>query len=100
MKHASTGGPRTATTETFETSFPSSHKIQTTVEHDGFELSVPGRRVHLTGAEPPLDLYDTSGPQGHAAPSPSCASPGSTGGSGIPPTTGTARRCTTPGAGS
>ncbi len=67
MKHASTGGPSTATTEALETSFPSSHKILTTVEHDGFELPVPRRRVHLTGDEPPLDLYDTSGPEGHAA---------------------------------
>jgi len=30
------------------------------VEQDG--LSVPFRRIHLSGGEPPLDIYDTSGP--------------------------------------
>ncbi len=54
----------TKTRETFETSFPSSHKIQTTVEHGGFTLDVPKRRIHLTGEEPALDVYDSSGPQG------------------------------------
>ena len=49
----------------FETSFPSSHKIHVAVEHEGVVLQVPKRRVHLTGDEPPLDLYDTTGPQGH-----------------------------------
>jgi len=54
------------TTPALETSgLPSSHKVFATVEHDGFTLEVPRRRVHLTGGEPPLDLYDTSGPQGH-----------------------------------
>ena len=51
--------------ETFEESFPNSHKIQTPVEHDGFTLRVPKRRVHLTGEEAPLDVYDSSGPQGY-----------------------------------
>jgi len=48
-----------------EQSFPSSHKVHVAVEHEGLVLQVPKRRVHLTGDEPPLDLYDTTGPQGH-----------------------------------
>src|SRR5689334_6580517 len=38
--------------------FPSSEKVY--VQQDG--LSVPMRRIHLTGGEAPLDVYDTSGP--------------------------------------
>ncbi len=38
--------------------FPASEKVY--VEQDG--LSVPFRRIHLSGGEPPLDVYDTSGP--------------------------------------
>ena len=41
--------------------FPASEKIY--VETDG--LQVPVRRIHLSGGEPPFDVYDTSGPQGH-----------------------------------
>src|SRR5262245_51122371 len=41
--------------------FPSSQKVY--VEEDG--LSVPVRRITLSGGEPPFDVYDTSGPQGH-----------------------------------
>jgi phosphomethylpyrimidine synthase len=41
--------------------FPASEKVL--VEEDG--LRVPVRRIHLTGGEPPFDVYDTSGPQGH-----------------------------------
>ena len=48
-----------------EESFPSSHKVHVAVEHEGVVLQVPKRRVHLTGEEAPLDLYDTTGPQGH-----------------------------------
>jgi len=47
-----------------EVSFPSSHKVYVEREHDGFPLRVPKRRIHLTGGEPALDVYDTSGPQG------------------------------------
>eukprot|EP00897_Mesotaenium_endlicherianum_P002781 jgi/Mesen1/2530/ME000161S01584 len=32
-------------------------------ESTGSVLQIPFRRVHLTGDEPPVDLYDTSGPQ-------------------------------------
>ncbi len=41
--------------------FPSSEKVY--VEQGG--VSVPMRRIHLTGGEAPFDVYDTSGPQGH-----------------------------------
>jgi len=53
-----------ASSETFEQCFPSSHKTYTEVEHDGFSLRVPKRRIHLSGEEAPLDVYDSSGPQG------------------------------------
>jgi phosphomethylpyrimidine synthase len=43
------------------TGFPASQKVY--VEQDG--LSVPMRRIELTGGEQPFDVYDTSGPQGH-----------------------------------
>ncbi len=42
--------------------FPSSHKVTTTLVHDGLALHVPKRRIHLSGGAPPLDVYDTSGP--------------------------------------
>jgi phosphomethylpyrimidine synthase len=48
-----------------EQSFPSSHKVWTEVRHGGSVLRVPARRIHLSGNEPPLDVYDPSGPQGH-----------------------------------
>ncbi|MCB9906593.1 MAG: phosphomethylpyrimidine synthase ThiC [Planctomycetes bacterium] len=51
------------TIESFETSFPSSHKIYTEVQHGGWTLRVPKRRIHLSGGEAPLDVYDTTGPQ-------------------------------------
>ena len=47
-----------------EVSFPSSHKVYTTVQHGETELRVPKRRIHLAQDEPPLDVYDSSGPQG------------------------------------
>ncbi|MEC7232008.1 MAG: phosphomethylpyrimidine synthase ThiC [Planctomycetota bacterium] len=50
--------------EPFEVSFPSSHKIHERVEWNGHELLVPKRRIHLTNDDPPVDVYDTSGPQG------------------------------------
>src|SRR3954469_4545375 len=40
------------------TSFPSSQKIE-----EG-ELKVPARVITLGGGEPPLKVYDTTGPQG------------------------------------
>ncbi|NOT29506.1 MAG: phosphomethylpyrimidine synthase ThiC [Planctomycetes bacterium] len=46
--------------------FPRSHKAQLELEHGEHVLRVPKRRVHLTNGEQ-LDLYDTSGPEGHDA---------------------------------
>ena len=46
------------TTTSFEASFPSSHKIVERIEHDGFMLEVPKRRIHLTGGEPPRSGSD------------------------------------------
>jgi phosphomethylpyrimidine synthase len=42
-------------------SFPSSQKVE-----EG-ELQVPARVITLSGGEPPLKVYDTTGPQGHDA---------------------------------
>ena len=50
--------------EPFETSFPSSHKAFEEIEHGGHTLRVPRRRIHLSNDDPPVDVYDTSGPQG------------------------------------
>ncbi|CAI5985670.1 unnamed protein product [Closterium sp. NIES-64] len=49
----------------FEECFPSSTKEYRDVVHEetGTVLRVPFRRVHLSGEEPPFDVYDTSGPQ-------------------------------------
>lgn len=49
----------------FEECFPSSTKESREIVHPetGAVLRVPFRRVHLSGGEPPFDLYDTSGPQ-------------------------------------
>lgn len=46
--------------------FPSSTKEYTSVTHEPTDekLYIPCRRVHLTEPEAPVDLYDTSGPQG------------------------------------
>lgn len=58
--------PNFAKSPLFEECFPSSTKHFNEVTHEGTntKLYVPCRRVHLTGEEPPVDLYDTSGPQG------------------------------------
>src|SRR2546422_3841492 len=46
----------------FTTAFPNSTKIHV----DGSEgVRVPMREIALSGGEPPLRVYDTSGPQGH-----------------------------------
>ncbi|MCP3916345.1 MAG: phosphomethylpyrimidine synthase ThiC [bacterium] len=50
--------------EPLEASFPSSHKIALPVEHGGFTMQVPKRRIHVSAGEPPVDVYDSSGPQG------------------------------------
>jgi len=50
----------------FQQCFPNSTKETSRVVHkeSGHELWVPHRRVHLSGDEVPVDLYDTSGPLG------------------------------------
>ncbi len=45
---------------------PRAHKAYRELAHGEHVLSVPQRRVHLTNGEA-LDLYDTSGPEGHDA---------------------------------
>jgi phosphomethylpyrimidine synthase len=40
--------------------FPASEKVYV----EAGDLRVPVRRIHLSGGEPPFDVYDTSGPQG------------------------------------
>src|SRR5688572_18411749 len=54
---------------TFAEAYPNSKKIydETFVEtlHGRIPLCVPLRQVSLGGGEPPVRLYDTSGPQGH-----------------------------------
>jgi len=52
------------TQKPLEESFPSSHKVWSEVRHGEFTLRVPARRIHLSGNEAPLDVYDPSGPQG------------------------------------
>ncbi|MFN0243522.1 MAG: phosphomethylpyrimidine synthase ThiC [Planctomycetota bacterium] len=47
-----------------EASFPSSHKVHRELDHDGHHFMVPARRIHLSSGEAPVDVYDTSGPQG------------------------------------
>lgn len=50
---------------TFEQCFPNSTKEFKEAVHEptGTVIHVPFRRVHLSGDEPYLDIYDTSGPQ-------------------------------------
>ena len=59
--------PQPATT--YADAFPSSQKVyeEQTIATPGGDvrLRVPVREVALTGGEPPVRLYDTSGPQGH-----------------------------------
>ena len=55
----------------FASAYPNSRKVyeerNATLSADGtaVALHVPLREVTLTGGEPPVRLYDTSGPQGH-----------------------------------
>ncbi len=60
----SKSAPDSSAGETLE--FPRSHKIYRRVMHNGHELAVPARRIHLDGAPGTLDVYDTSGPAGFA----------------------------------
>jgi phosphomethylpyrimidine synthase len=45
----------------FSAAFPNSRKVYV----DAGDLRVPMREIALGGGEPPLRVYDTSGPQGH-----------------------------------
>jgi phosphomethylpyrimidine synthase len=47
----------------FANAFPASTKVYVTGECAGARLAVPMREVALSAAEPPLQVYDTSGPQ-------------------------------------
>ena len=51
--------------ETFEESFPNSEKVYKEVWHDERVLRIPERRIHLDGGSGQIDVYDTTGPQGH-----------------------------------
>src|SRR5262245_28530923 len=44
------------------TGFPASEKIYVEADGPGGAVKVPFRRIHLSGGEPPLDVYDTQGP--------------------------------------
>jgi len=44
-----------------ETAYPGSRKVYV----EGRRVRVPMREITLSGGEPPLRVYDTSGPQGH-----------------------------------
>src|SRR5688572_14399718 len=40
-----------------------SHRVHQVLRHNGHELQVPARRVHLEGGQAHIDLYDCSGPE-------------------------------------
>ena len=46
----------------FSGAYPSSRKVYV---DGGQGVRVPMREISLTGGEPPLRVYDTSGPHGH-----------------------------------
>jgi phosphomethylpyrimidine synthase len=54
--------PSTPPASSFESAFPHSRKVHLE-GRDG--IRVPVREIALSGGEPPLRVYDTSGPQGH-----------------------------------
>ncbi len=58
------GGTAPSPLAPIERSFPRSHKVHVEVRHGDHALAVPKRRIHLTGDNGDLDVYDTSGPQG------------------------------------
>jgi phosphomethylpyrimidine synthase len=51
--------------ESFEESFPNSEKVHKEVWHEDRVLRIPERRIHLEGGSGSLDVYDSTGPQGH-----------------------------------
>ena len=60
---SSTPGTQMQAQKPLAESFPSSHKVWNEVRHGDFVLKVPARRIHLSGGESALDVYDTSGEQ-------------------------------------
>jgi len=50
------------TAPAFSDCFPSSEKIYKTIQHNNHTLSIPFRRINLTGGSGIFDVYDTSGP--------------------------------------
>ena len=48
----------------FETAYPASRKVYVNGRAGGVSLAVPMREIQLSGGEPPLQMCDTSGPQG------------------------------------
>ena len=46
----------------FATAYPNSRKVYMDGSQD---VKVPMREIALSGGEPPLSVYDTSGPQDH-----------------------------------
>jgi len=51
--------------ESYEESFPNSEKVHKEVWHEERVLRVPERRIHLDGGSGSIDVYDSTGPQGH-----------------------------------
>ncbi|MAB81579.1 MAG: phosphomethylpyrimidine synthase [Planctomycetes bacterium] len=47
--------------------FPGSHKVFVKLEHQGERMEVPKRRIHLSGGEASIDVYDASGPRSFSA---------------------------------
>ena len=54
--------PDTAISTGYGDAFPNSRKVHVEGPHD---IRVPFREIALSGGEPPLRVYDTSGPSGH-----------------------------------
>ncbi len=48
----------------FEAAYPASRKVHVNARAGEVTFAVPMREIHLSGGEPPLQVYDTSGPQG------------------------------------
>ena len=48
----------------FETAYPNSRKVYVRARAGEIPLAIPMREIQLSGGEPPLSVYDTSGPQG------------------------------------
>ena len=61
---AQNGAAGAAGEESWGENFPKSHKVYRKLQHNGEELAVPARRIHLAGGEESLDVYDASGPLG------------------------------------